>query len=36
MKSFINNERLIRRFYRLNILNHSLEQINSSEEWRLE
>ena len=36
MKFFINNERLIRRFYRLNILNHSLEQIYSSEEWRLE
>jgi len=36
MKFFINNERLIRRFYRLNILNHSLEQIDSSEEWRLE
>jgi hypothetical protein len=36
MKFFINNERIIRRFYRLNILNHSLEQIDSSEEWRLE
>ena len=36
MKFFINNERLIRRFYRLNILNHSLDQIDSSEEWRLE
>jgi hypothetical protein len=36
MKLFINNERLIRRFYRLNILNHSLEQIDSSEEWVLE
>jgi hypothetical protein len=35
MKFFINNERLIRRFYRLNILNHSLEQIDSSEGWRL-
>lgn len=35
MKSFINNERLIRRFYRLNILNHSLEEINSNERWLL-
>jgi hypothetical protein len=36
MKFFINNERLIRRFYRLNILNHSLEKIDSSEEWVLQ
>ena len=36
MKLFINNERLIRRFYRLNILNHSLDEIDSSEAWRLE
>ena len=36
MKFFINSERLIRRFYRLNILNHSLEQIDLSEEWTLE
>jgi hypothetical protein len=35
MKFFINNERLIRRFYRLNILNHTLDDIDSSEEWRL-
>ena len=36
MKFFINNERLIRRFFRLNILNHSLDEIDSSEAWRLE
>jgi hypothetical protein len=35
MKDFINNERLIKRFYRLNVLNESLESIDKNEEWRL-
>jgi hypothetical protein len=33
MKYFINSERLIKRFYRLNILNESLETINNQEDY---
>jgi glycosyltransferase involved in cell wall biosynthesis len=35
MKTFIDNERLIRRFYRLNILNHTIKDIDGNENWSL-